>query len=78
MFVSFLLLFFFFFSGTFVIKIQYKIIDGLFVLYNTEAPLEHRGHHLGYLIAQVCINCIVTSKGLIFIILFCFKLISSL
>lgn len=47
-------MFYFIFLGNFVIKIQYKIIDGLFVLYHTEVPKEHRGHQLGHLIYQVC------------------------
>jgi hypothetical protein len=46
-------MFYLFFPGNFVIKIQYKVIDGLFVLYHTEVPVEHRGHQLGYLIYQV-------------------------
>jgi len=46
-------------KGNFVIKIQYKVIDGLFVLYHTEVPIEHRGHQLGYLIYQEVIDYLV-------------------
>lgn len=46
-------------NGNFIIKIQYKIIDGLFVLYHTEVPKEHRGHQLGHLIYQEVIDYLV-------------------
>lgn len=41
------------FTGNFVIKIEYKKIGNLFVLYHTEVPVEHQGHGLGYFIAKV-------------------------
>jgi len=56
----------FYFTGNFVIKIQYKKIDGLFVLYHTEVPVEHRGHQLGFLIFQVCINYVLLASDLLF------------
>jgi len=56
----------FHFTGNFIIKIQYKIIDGLFVLYHTEVPVEHRGHQLGFLIFQVCIDYVLLESDLLF------------
>lgn len=47
-----------FFSGDFIIKIQYKKIDDLFVLYHSEVPIEHKGHNLGHFIAKVCISLV--------------------
>ncbi|KAL4112276.1 hypothetical protein QTP88_016094 [Uroleucon formosanum] len=63
-------------KGNFVIKIQYKIIDGLFVLYHTEVPVEHRGHQLGFLIFQEVIDYLI--KHNIQTALYCPFLIKSL
>lgn len=47
---------FLFFTGNFIIKIEYKKIDDIFVLHHTEVPTEHRGQDFGFFIAHVCIE----------------------
>ncbi|XP_025413028.1 uncharacterized protein LOC112685388 [Sipha flava] len=49
-------------QDNFIIKIEYKTFDDIYVLYHTEVPVRHRGHDLGSLIAQEVFDYLIQNN----------------